>query len=146
MGKRLNEKGITLVELLASIVLASIIMLLVYSVLMTGIKQYNNQFEKNNQQTDISYTLKIITKDIRKTANPIWKSNKEIELNGINYSFDGNTITRNGLVIAPSIVDFNVQEETQEEDRKWIITVTSSTKQGNKKTETTTIYLRKGEE
>ena len=137
-----TEKGITLVELLAAIVLASIVMLLVYSVVMTGTKQYKSQLEKNKQLTDISYTLKMITKDIRKTENPKIINHSEIELNGINYSQNGNTITRNGLVIAPSIEEFDVQEE----NGKWIIKIISSDQQGVEKTEITEIYLRNGDE
>lgn len=48
----------------------------------------------------------MITKDIRKTENPRIISKSEIELNGINYSKVGNTITRNGDVIARDIEIF----------------------------------------
>lgn len=143
-----TEKGITLVELLAAVVLASIVMLLVFSVLMSGTKQYKNQLEKNNQLTDISYALKMITKDIRKTENPQIISNSEIELNGINYSKVGNTITRNGDVIAHDIELFNVKdnygtEHYDENNIKWFIEIKSLDQKKTKKTE---IYLRKGDE
>ncbi|MDI2588257.1 prepilin-type N-terminal cleavage/methylation domain-containing protein [Psychrobacillus sp. NEAU-3TGS] len=143
MRKHLNNgKGITLVELLAAIVLASIVMLLVYSLLMSGTKQYKNQLEKNNQLTDISYALKMITKDIRKTENPQIISNSKIKLDGINYSLDGNTITRNGVVIASSIKRFQVTSEND----KWFIEIESSNRAGVEKTEKTEVYLRKGDE
>lgn len=143
MRKQWNtEKGLTLVELLAVIVIASIVMMLVYSVLLTSTKQYNNQFEKNKQLTDISYAFKMITKDIRKTEKPQIVSNSEIDLNGINYSKSGNTITRNGVLIARSIERFYVVEE----DGKWIIEIKSSDRQGIEKTEKTEIYLRKGDD
>ncbi|MEK4084718.1 PilW family protein [Psychrobacillus sp. FSL K6-1415] len=143
-----NEKGITLVELLAAVVLASIVMLLVFSVLMSGTKQYKNQLEKNNQLTDISYALKMITKDIRKTENPRIISKSEIELNGINYSKVGNTITRNGDVIARDIEIFFVDDgyETgkyDEKNIKWFIEIKSLDQKETKKTE---IYIRKGDE
>lgn len=143
MRKHLNNgKGITLVELLAAIVLASIVMLIVYSVLMSGTKQYKSQLEKNNQLTDISYALKMITKDIRKTEDPQIINNSKIELNGINYSLDGNTINRNGVVIASSIKRFHVTSE----NNKWIIEIESSNGAGVEKTEKTEVYLRKGDE
>ena len=143
-----NEKGITLVELLAAVVLASIVMLLVFSVLMSGTKQYKGQLEKNNQLTDISYALKMITKDIRKTENPRIISKSEIELNGINYSKVGNTITRNGDVIARDIEIFFVDDgyETgkyDEKNIKWFIEIKSLDQKETKKTE---IYIRKGDE
>lgn len=133
-----NERGITLVELLAAIVLASIVMLLIYSVLMTGTKQYKSQFDKNKQVTEISYTLKMITKDIRKTEKPILISSSEIDLNGIKYSKNGSNITRNGVVIASVIDSFNVVVD----DDRWIIEIKSAE---NKETKKTEIYIRKGD-
>lgn len=143
MRKHWNtEKGITLVELLAAIVLASIVMLLFYNVLMAGTKQYKNQLEKNNQLTEISYALKMITKDIRKTEKPKIINSSQIELNGVNYSKDGNTITRNGVVVASSIERFQVTGN----NIKWVIEIESSNQTGIKKTEKTEIYLRKGDD
>lgn len=133
-----NERGITLVELLAAIVLASIVMMLIYSVLMTGTKQYKSQFDKNKQVTEISYTLKMITKDIRKTGKPILISSSEIDLNGIKYSKNGSNITRNGVVIASVIDRFNVVVD----DDRWIIEIKSA---GNEETKKTEIYIRKGD-
>lgn len=133
-----NERGITLVELLAAIVLASIVMILIYSVLMTGTKQYKSQFDKNKQVTEISYTLKMITKDIRKTEKPILISSSEIDLNGIKYSKNGSNITRNGVVIASVIDRFNVVAD----DDRWIIEIKSA---GNEETKKTEIYIRKGD-
>ncbi|MER2077540.1 PilW family protein [Psychrobacillus psychrotolerans] len=133
-----NERGITLVELLAAIVLASIVMMLIYSVLMTGTKQYKSQFDKNKQVTEISYTLKMITKDIRKTEKPILISSSEIDLNGIKYSKNGSNITRNGVVIASVIDRFNVVVD----DDRWIIEIKSAGYEETKKTE---IYIRKGD-
>lgn len=133
-----NERGITLVELLAAIVLASIVMLLIYSVLMTGTKQYKSQFDKNKQVTEISYTLKMITKDIRKTEKPILISSSEIDLNGIKYSKNESNITRNGVVIASVIDSFNVVVD----DDRWIIEIKSAE---NKETKKTEIYIRKGD-
>ncbi|WP_186321529.1 PilW family protein [Bacillus sp. FJAT-22090] len=135
-----NEKGITLVELLAAIVLASIVMLLVYNVLMAGTKQYKNQLEKNNQLTEISYALKMITKDIRKTEKPQIISSSQIKLNDVNYSKDGNTITRNGVVIASSIKRFQVTRD----NIKWVIEIESTNQISGKtgKVEKTEIYLR----
>lgn len=133
-----NERGITLVELLAAIVLTSIVMMLIYSVLMTGTKQYKSQFDKNKQVTEISYTLKMITKDIRKTEKPILISSSEIDLNGIKYSKNGSNITRNGVVIASVIDRFNVVVD----DDRWIIEIKSA---GNEETKKTEIYIRKGD-
>lgn len=137
-----SEKGITLVELLAALVLASIVMLLVYNVLLSGTKQYKTQLEKNNQLTEISYAFKMITKDIRKTEKPEIISSSKIKLNDINYSQDGNTITRNGVVIASSIEHFQITKSGD----KLVIEIESLKQTGVKKTEKTEIYLRKGDD
>ncbi|MFJ7971182.1 PilW family protein [Psychrobacillus sp. NPDC096389] len=142
-----TEKGITLVELLAAIVLASIVMVLVYNVLMAGSKQYKYQLEKNNQLTEISYALKMITKDIRKTENPQIINGSQIRLNDVNYLKDGNTITRNGVVIAHFIQEFDVKEiDVGESDKKWIIEIRSLNQAGKEISEKTEIYLRKGDD
>lgn len=72
----------------------------------------------------------MITKDIRKTKEPQIISVSEIELNGINYSKVGNTITRNGDVIARNIEIFKVKdnygtEHYDEKNIKWFIEVKS---------------------
>jgi hypothetical protein len=90
----------------------------------------------------------MITKDIRKTKEPQIISVSEIELNGINYSKVGNTITRNGDVIARDIEMFFVDDgyETgiyDEKNIKWFIEIKSLDQKETKKTE---IYLRKGDE
>lgn len=137
-----SEKGLTLVELLAAVVLAALAMAIVYGLLMTGNKQYKNQIEKNNQLTDISYVLKIITKDIRKSVGPKKIDTNEIDLDGINYLFDGNAIKRNGVIVASSIDNFHVEVN----NNKWIIVISSSAKEGIGKTEKTEIILRTGDD
>ncbi|MFJ7936427.1 prepilin-type N-terminal cleavage/methylation domain-containing protein [Sporosarcina sp. NPDC096371] len=61
-----NEKGLTLVEVLAVIIIGSIILLLISNVHVFGQKQYNSQSEKSRHLSDVTYAAKVITKEIRK--------------------------------------------------------------------------------
>lgn len=73
-----NQKGLTLLEVLAAVTIISIIIVLLYGILFNSKEQYNSQTEKNEQLSDISYALKVITKDIRKSGTlPEIKQNDE---------------------------------------------------------------------
>ncbi|KAA0965336.1 prepilin-type N-terminal cleavage/methylation domain-containing protein [Sporosarcina sp. ANT_H38] len=61
-----NEKGLTLVEILAVLIIGSIIMLLISNVHLFGQKQYKSQSEKSRHLYDVTYAAKVITKEIRK--------------------------------------------------------------------------------
>ena len=60
------EKGLTLVEVLAVIIIGSIIMLLILNVHLFSQKQYKSQSEKSRHLYDVTYAAKVITKEIRK--------------------------------------------------------------------------------
>ncbi|MCG7336998.1 hypothetical protein MHZ95_17195 [Sporosarcina sp. ACRSM] len=61
-----NEKGLTLVELLAVLVTGTIIFLLISNVHLFGQKQYKSQLEKTEHLYDVTYAAKVITREIRK--------------------------------------------------------------------------------
>lgn len=133
-----NEKGVTLVELLAVIIIISLIVGLVSSIQIFGVQQYNNQMKKDNQLSDITFALKVITKDIRKSKNANWKSSNEIVLDGIVYKFDDSnkTITKDGVVFVKNIKKFKITGNSG----KWKITISSLVD----KTVETEIVIRKG--
>lgn len=138
MRKRFNQKGLTLVEVMAVIAIMSVILIIICSIQWTSNEQYTIQAEKNNQLTDISYTLKVITKDIR-------KSGKAPEINGTTYTigseiyvFDAatNSITRNGSVLVQPITAFTIESITS---NKYKISITST-----KESIDTEIVIRSG--
>lgn len=64
-----NQQGVSLVEVLGGIVILSFVGILLLSIISSGQKQYTNQSEKNQELKDISYKLKVLTKDIRKAES-----------------------------------------------------------------------------
>lgn len=113
MRKLSNQRGLTLVEILAAIVIASIIAFIIFGIQSNSKEQYNIQAEKNAQLTDISYALKIITKDIRKSGTaPIITETTMLSviIGSEEYVFDpsSKTITRNGGLLVQRIIDFKI--------------------------------------
>lgn len=64
-----SQKGLTLIELLASIVIFFIVSLLVFNIVYSSTKQNHEQSNEATQINNAAYLLKQITKDIRKTNN-----------------------------------------------------------------------------
>src|SRR5690625_5981783 len=113
MGQKLtNEKGLTLVELLATISIASLLIIMITSAHVLVQNQFNQQQENIEEINNISYVLKQITNDFRR-ANPddIGEvSDHSIKLGDIEYKWDeeGKTIQKNGTTI---VKDINRSEE-----------------------------------
>ena len=124
MKNTLNQKGLTLVEVMAVIAIMSIIFIMICNIQSTSNDQFTMQTEKNNELTDLSYTLKVITKDMR-------ISGKAPEINGNTYRigseiyvFDAatNSLLRNETVLAQPITVFTIESITS---KKYKISITS---------------------
>ena len=125
MRNDFNQKGLTLVEVMAVIAIMSVIFIIICSIQLTSKEQYTMQTEKNNQLTDLSYTLKVITKDMR-------KSGEAPEINGNTYIIGSeiyvfnaatNSLKRNDTVLAQPITTFTIQPITS---KKYKISITST--------------------
>lgn len=143
-----SQKGFTLVEILAAVVIASIVSILVFNVINKSYSQYNNQMNENYQLSDISFAFKIITKEIRKTES----SHIKVINNGIQFNNSGtyfqldeksNTIFKYNITnnqtekIATKIKIFEVKQTTINEWR--IKIVPTNTKLQRESIETTII-------
>ena len=64
-----SQKGLTLIEILASVVIFFIVSLLVFNIAYSSTKQNHDQSNEAKQINNAAYLLKQITKDIRKTNN-----------------------------------------------------------------------------
>lgn len=64
-----NMRGMTLVEILAVTVITSIIAILVFSLIQSSIKQQIQQTKETGDLNDITYALKVVTKDIRRSTS-----------------------------------------------------------------------------
>lgn len=68
LEKMSDERGFTLVELLATLALLSIVISLVGSVLLYGMKQYDRQTDSAGQSNDYTYSMALLSKEIRKAG------------------------------------------------------------------------------
>lgn len=138
-----NYMGFTLVETLAAIVILSIVMLLVFSTLNSSVEQNKEQTAEAFQINDAAYTLKQITKDIRKTyridphKNPYLFMDENNNLL-FNYTYDSETkkLFRDNVIIVNNIEDFNMS---------WNEQTVSIYFNLNNQDYTTTIAFRKGD-
>lgn len=94
--KRLrNETGMTLAEVLATFVIASIVMTLVIGVLVFVQKQYRGQSEDAKHLTDVTIAAKAITRDIRmaedKEINVVDEHTLEFTDRDIKYVWDSDS-------------------------------------------------------
>ncbi|KGR91247.1 hypothetical protein CD30_07350 [Ureibacillus massiliensis 4400831 = CIP 108448 = CCUG 49529] len=107
-----NNKGLTLVELLAVIVISSIIMIVLFSIFLNGQNQAQTQRDKNLQLIDVAYVLKVLTREIRKTDIVEVQNNDTLIIDNDIYTFNSadNTITKNGDVFQNNINQFQVNK------------------------------------
>lgn len=66
-----NNRGFTLVEVLAVILILSIVSTILFSILSSSKETNKKQLENNEQLSELSYVLKLITKDMRKPLRMI---------------------------------------------------------------------------
>ena len=140
-----NEKGLTLVEILAVIIIGSLIMLLISNVHLFGQKQYKSQSEKSRHLYDVTYAAKVITKEIRKAdekgiANVGLKRDHikltsviEYKYNSANKSIEN----KDGTILVKDIKEFVISRSGSQVDLE-IISVTGEKVK-------TKIVLRKGD-
>lgn len=113
---KLNSRGLTLVEVLAVVVISTIIMITIASVLSNSSNTHVKQKEDSKQLYDTSYALKILTKDIRKSTSlshtggdfnfqPVTTGSSNII-----YAYDAlaHTVLRNNIPIAKDVACFNI--------------------------------------
>ena len=122
MRKRLtNEKGLTLIELLAVLVISSILILLISGVLVGVQKQYKVQSDESEAIYNVTYALKVIAKDFRKAEkielveeNNIKKLRFTIPDSIINdYYLSNHTLYKNTSPFVREVIGFSVMEDNE---------------------------------
>ncbi|QSB08369.1 prepilin-type N-terminal cleavage/methylation domain-containing protein [Lysinibacillus fusiformis] len=120
-----NSKGLTLFEVLTVVVILAIVSMLSISIVTTATKQQLEQSTHNRDIKDLSFALKIITKDFRKSddlkTEPDETTDPPTELHILRlgeeivstYRLENNQIIRNSNgseeVIAYKISDFTIR-------------------------------------
>lgn len=136
-----EQKGITLVELLAVLSLMSVIIMLVGSSMMFGQKQYKAQTEMIEHQDQVRYVMATITKEVRShNSSQVSVTNGVLNIGSDSYEFSSPHVLKNGSPISDQIGVFEVKKNDLELD----ITIASTADGGNEQQRLSTIlYLRK---
>ena len=112
-----NEKGLTLVEILAFIVLAAIISVLAYNLLSSTNAEGAAQTKENRELQTVTYALKVVTKDVRQSIGANIVNDKRFTLvnalnvsDNVNYVYNESlkTLSRNSQIIAVNVELFEV--------------------------------------
>lgn len=109
-----NEKGLSLVELLAAVAIGSLLLILVSTSHIFIQNQYNSQSTDVKQLTDITIVMKSITKDIR-SADVVETSEDYKQLILTNdhqtttYTFEDNLLMKNNVPYVRELESFEVK-------------------------------------
>jgi prepilin-type N-terminal cleavage/methylation domain-containing protein len=144
-----NEKGVTLIELLAALSLLSIILLLASSVQLLGLKQSSSQTSEIQNQSNVRLAMNIITREIRKASTVTFiniddtdSSNDQLKINGVDiYKLENKNITKNADPLITNIQTFTLKKIKDD-----MYTITIANTPSNSLPQTTlssTIYIRK---
>lgn len=134
-----NSRGLTLVEVLAVLVLLSLVTLLIISVLSFGQKNYSTQQGQVQKQQDLTYVTKLITKEVRQ-AKSVKIENGLLVIDTNTYTFKENSIFKNNSELVSEIQTFNYSLNGM----KLTLTITGNDDaRGNANTVSTNIYIRK---
>ena len=125
-----NEKGFTLVEVLAVIVILAIVGSILFNLLTSSNKEYKSQVDDTTNLNELSFIMKEITRDFRKSKivdiqnNQVVFKTKENNQEKViaTYTKTGDTLSKNGSPYQTKIGSFCVQstkeplKSTSEED------------------------------
>ena len=112
-----NEKGFTLVEVLAVIVILAIVGSILFNLLTSSNKEYKSQVDDTTNLNELSFIMKEITRDFRKTkivdiqTNQVVFKTKENNQEKViaTYTKTGDTLSKNGSPYQTKIGSFCVQ-------------------------------------
>lgn len=66
-----NNRGMTLIEVLATLVITAIVAILIFNIIQSSTKQKFLQTREADNLYNVTYALKVITKDIRRSIATI---------------------------------------------------------------------------
>lgn len=158
-----NKKGLTLVEILAVIVILAIVSAILFNLLTSSNKEYKSQVDDTTNLNELSFIMKEITRDFRKTKIVDIQNNQVVFKTTENnqekviatYAKTGDTLSKNGTAYETKIRSFCVQSTKDPSKRTTDCPNTSktlSTQEGiyinientNGKRVETTLYSRGG--
>lgn len=113
-----NEKGFTLVEVLAVVVILAIVGSILFNLLTSSNKEYKSQVDDTTNLNELSFIMKEITRDFRKSKlvniennQVIFKTteNEQEKVIATYTKTDDNTLSKNGSPYQTKIDSFCVQ-------------------------------------
>ncbi|WP_338838030.1 prepilin-type N-terminal cleavage/methylation domain-containing protein [Kurthia gibsonii] len=158
-----NEKGFTLVEVLAVIVILAIVSAILFNLLTSSNKEYKSQVDDTTNLNELSFIMKEMTRDFRKSKivnienNQVVFKTKENEQEKViaTYTKTVDTLSKNGSPYQTKIRSFCVQSKKEPSKRTSDCPSTSQTQSAqegiylnikniNGKRVETTLYSRGG--
>ncbi|UPW84301.1 type II secretion system protein [Lysinibacillus sp. Ag94] len=147
MSKFHNERGMTLLEVLAVTVIVTLVSIILMSILTNGKTSSDKQMKSSVQLSDATYILKVVTKDTRKSTKIITKdlddcteyilsNNQNNQKYNYNFCRNNQTVERDNEIIAVNVLDFKIKDKRSH----IIIDITMP----NNKPFSSTIYFRGG--
>jgi prepilin-type N-terminal cleavage/methylation domain-containing protein len=134
-----NENGMTLVELLAVLALLSMVTLLISNTHIFGQKQFSSQSEQIQHESNVRYTMNVITKEIRTSPQSISVANNTIKISNVVFKLQNTTLYKNDTVLEEGIEEFTVKKSGNE----IMITIKSEPNQFEKTASlSTNLYIR----
>lgn len=120
-----NEKGFTLVEVLAVIVILAIVGSILFNLLTSSNKEYKSQVDDTTNLNELSFIMKEITRDFRKSKivdiqnNQVVFKTKENNQEKViaTYTKTGDTLSKNGSPYQTKIRSFCVQSTKEPSKR-----------------------------
>nr|WP_214832446.1 MULTISPECIES: prepilin-type N-terminal cleavage/methylation domain-containing protein [unclassified Exiguobacterium] len=109
---RNESKGVTLVELLVTVVISSIVIIVLANIL-TGLVQFNQSEKLRDHQTaEMRLVIKMITTDVRR-SNTFEMNSSALTVNSRTYKESNGVIYRNNEVIARGVesLTFNFKDQ-----------------------------------
>jgi prepilin-type N-terminal cleavage/methylation domain-containing protein len=135
-----NQKGVTLIELLAAIALLSIVLLLANSIHLFGQKQMTDQTTEIQNQANVRLAMDIITKQVRKASTIYVDNYGVLTLDTDIYKLDNNNLTKNNQPLVTNLQKFDLQYD----GNKIKVTIADLPNSNTPQTTlSTTIYIRK---
>lgn len=144
-----NEKGITLVELLAVLAIGGIVMVLIMNIFSNGQNQYSSQTAKAEQLNDVRYAAKVITKEIRKSDKVEIVNSSTLKLGKSSHVIftlnNKNEILKNGTILVSGIEKFNANWDKEKEGELLKISIEGEELKGRNQNIDTEIFIRGGD-
>lgn len=147
MSKFHNERGMTLLEVLAVTVIVTIVSTVLLSIFTNGKTSSDKQMKSSVQLADATYILKVVTKDTRKSTEMMTKdlddcteyiftNNQNNQKYDYKFCRNNQTIERDNEIIAVNVLDFKIKDKRSH----IMIDITMP----NNKPFSSTIYFRGG--